>query len=179
MNPNFDPSWTLFLDRDGVINQRIRDGYVLCEDEFHFESGALDALATISPLFGRVIVVTNQQCIAKGLISESNLHQLHRYMMREILKVGGRIDKVYFAPELSSDSNNSRKPKPNMALKAQEDFPEIDFNRSVMVGDTDSDILFGQILGMYTVRVQGFEQPKVIADLSVQSLFDLSERWKQ
>ena len=60
--------------------------------------------------------------------------------------------------ELANDPNNTRKPKPFMAIQAQKDFPEIDFEKSVMVGDTDSDLTFGENLGMKTVLIRSNEK---------------------
>ena len=78
--PKIDQSWTLFLDRDGVINERNFDGYILQWSDFHFTAGLLDAAAQIGQHFGRVFVVTNQQCVAKQLITESELAELHQKM---------------------------------------------------------------------------------------------------
>jgi histidinol-phosphate phosphatase family protein len=152
-----DSSWTLFLDRDGVINKRIVGNYVKSIDEFEFEDGALETIAKFSKLFGRIIVVTNQQGIGKGIMTESNLFEIHRYMSEEIERHGGRIDAVYYAPALASEQSELRKPNTGMAYLAQKDFPEIDFQKSVMIGDSDSDILFGQALGMITVKLDSVD----------------------
>lgn len=100
-------------------------------------------------------------------------------MESEVEKFGGKISASYYAPELASDENSSRKPKPTMALKAQRDFPEIVFEKSIMVGDTDSDILFGINLGMKTVRIKTEEAINVEADLTVDSLKSLKEIWEK
>lgn len=152
-----DKSWTLFLDRDGVINERIVGDYVKNTEEFHFIPGALQAMAQFSQHFGRLVVVTNQQGIGKGLMTERNLNNVHRYMCSEIEKHGGRIDAVYFAPQLAKENSQLRKPNIGMALRAQQDFPEINFQKAVMIGDSDSDILFGQSLGMITVKLNAPE----------------------
>lgn len=170
---NIDPTWTLFLDRDGVINQRIMGGYVTSIDEFHFNPGAEKAIAGLSKKFFRVIVVTNQQGIGKGLMSERNLIDIHTYMCDQVHLAGGTIDKCYFAPNLKGADDDMRKPGPAMAELAKMQFPEIEFHKSVMVGDTDSDILFGKNLGMKTVRILTEEPVNVEADLSVESLNDL------
>ncbi len=78
--PKIDQNWTLFLDRDSVINERNFDGYILKWSDFHFTPGLLDTAAQIGQYFGRVFVVTNQQCVAKQLITESELAQLHQKM---------------------------------------------------------------------------------------------------
>jgi len=167
-----DSSWTLFLDRDGVINERIMQGYVRSIEEFTFLPDVPKAISQLSDIFGNVFVVTNQQGIAKGLMTESNLLDIHDYMCREVEKEGGKIVKCFYAPGLESKKNSLRKPNPGMALLAKRQFPGIDFERSVMVGDSNSDILFGKNLGMKTVRIRTVEPITVPADITVESLND-------
>lgn len=175
----FNKSWTLFLDRDGVINHRKMNDYVYTIEEFEFLPKVKEAISFFTEIFGKIIVVTNQQGIGKKIMTTCNLFEIHRYMKEEIEKIGGRIDGIYFAPELKSDANSTRKPKDTMALNAKKDFPEIDFSKSIMVGDTDSDILFGKNLGMKTVRIISEEICKVKADLEVESLYDLKKIWSK
>ena len=170
---NVDHTWTLFLDRDGVINQRIFGGYVLGKESFIFEPGVLPALKMASQRFGRIIVVTNQQCVALGLLSEPALAQIHQDMITEVSSTGGRIDAVYAAIDLKTATPNRRKPNSAMALEAQRQFPEIDFSKAIMVGDTDSDLRFGKELGMKTVLVESKEVTQEVPDLSVKSLLEL------
>lgn len=146
---------TLFLDRDGVINERLPGDYVAHWPDFQFTSRALEALAFFATHFQHIIVVTNQQGIGKGQMSETQLAEIHQKMIQEIEATGGRIDAVYHCPDLSSVVNNCRKPALAMALKAQADFPSINFQTSIMVGDSVSDLEFGQNLGMYTVLIEG------------------------
>lgn len=176
---DIDKSWTLFLDRDGVINTRKMGDYVYSAEEFDFLPQVKEAIAYFSTIFSRIIVVTNQQGIGKNRMTERNLLDIHGYMLEEIQKVGGKVDQVYFAPELKSDVHSTRKPKPDMALKAKKDFPEIIFEKSIMVGDTDSDIEFGKNLGMKTVRILSEEKIGVEADLNVASLYNLIEIWEK
>jgi histidinol-phosphate phosphatase family protein len=170
---NIDATWTLFLDRDGVINERIMQGYVRTTEEFTFLPNSSLAIAQLSKLFKYVFVVTNQQGIGKGLMTESNLLEIHDYMCREVEKEGGKIDKCFFAPGLVSRKNSLRKPNPGMALLAQRQFEGVDFNKSIMVGDSNSDILFGQKLGMKTVRIATQEPILVEADYTLSSLMEL------
>lgn len=167
---DIDKSWSLFLDRDGVINKRIFGGYITNPSEFEFIAGSKDAIAQLSKQFHRVFVVTNQQGIGKGLMTERNLLEIHAYMNDEIYLAGGKVSKCYFAPNLKGEDDDLRKPNPGMALLAKLEFPEIEFGRSVMVGDTDTDIEFGRKLGMKTVRIQTEEPIGVEADLTVGSL---------
>lgn len=153
MTPVFDNSWTLFLDRDGVINNKIPNDYVRNWTDFHFEAGALTALKLLSKIFDRIIVVTNQQGIGKGLYSPFDLDKIHIDMLDLVKKAGGRIDSIYYCPNLAKENPPCRKPNTGMAFEAKADYPEIDFKKSVMVGDSVSDIEFGKNLGMYLVYV--------------------------
>lgn len=170
-----DHSWTLFLDRDGVINERLIGDYVKSTKEFVFLKDVPEAISIFSKLFKYIFVVTNQQGIGKGIMSESNLFEIHNYMQRAVERSGGKIDRFYFAPELASNESALRKPNTGMALKAAEDFPGIDFSKSIMVGDSDSDIQFGRNLGMKTVRIESSETEKIKADITVESLMEFAK----
>ncbi len=152
-----DKSWSLFLDRDGVINRHRPDDYVKSVDEFEFLPGVPEAIAHLAQHFGMLIVVTNQQGVGKGLYSEGELACIHEHMLTELTRSGGRIDRVYFAPQLESENSPMRKPAIGMALQAKQDFPQIEFARSVMVGDTANDMIFGRQAGMFTVWVGAAE----------------------
>ncbi len=149
----YDKSWTLFLDRDGVINVRNFHGYITRIQDFEFIEGSKEAIARFSKVFGRIVVVTNQQCIGKGVISEDVLNGIHNHMQTEIAQAGGKIDKIYFAPQLAAENSIYRKPKSGMADLAKQDFPEINFEKSVIVGDSVSDMEFGIDKGMRTVFI--------------------------
>ncbi len=144
---------TLFLDRDGVINKRLVGDYVKKWDDFEFLPGVLDAFVTFSSFFDKIFIVTNQQGIGKGLMTESDLQKIHQQMIFEIEKVGGRIDGIYFCPDLKESHSFMRKPNIGMALKAKKDFPKINFKNSVMVGDSASDMLFGKRVKMTTILI--------------------------
>lgn len=149
----FDKSWTLFLDRDGVINERIEGDYVCRWEQFRFLPDFLDSIKGLSDIFGKIIIVTNQRCIAKGLITEKELENIHANMLDRIGKTGADIDKIYFCPHEEYESCGCRKPETGMAIRAKEDFKDIDFLKSVMIGDSESDIKFGNKLGMTTVLI--------------------------
>ena len=148
-----DQGWTLFLDRDGVINRRIVDDYVKSWEQFEFLPGVTQAIKRLSDLFGRIIIVSNQQGVGKGLMSEAEVWLVHRKMAEEIAAAGGRVDEVFFSPHLHSDRSVMRKPNIGMALKARKQFPGTRFNRSVMAGDSFSDMVFGKRAGMKTVFI--------------------------
>ncbi len=170
-----DADWTIFLDRDGVINERIIDDYVKSPNTFVFTEKAAEAIAKLSRMVKYVIVVTNQQGIGKGLMTERNLSAVHDYMCAEVQKKGGEISACYFAPYLAAENNRMRKPNIGMAEEAMKDFPDIDLKKAVMVGDSDSDIQFGRNLGICTVRIKGFDDPKIPADYNFESLNEFVE----
>lgn len=146
-------SWTLFLDRDGVINRKIEGDYVKSWNEFKFIPLVKDALAELRNFFGRAIIISNQQGIGKGIMNEKDLDKIHCKMLMEIEMGGGFIDKIYFCPDIASSNSPNRKPEPGMALQAKNDFPEIEFKNSVMVGDALTDMELAAKLGMIAVYI--------------------------
>lgn len=147
---NIDNSWTLFLDRDGVINHDKDNDYIRDWNEFRFYDTTLEAMAILSKRFERIVVTTNQKGVGKGLMSLADLTNIHSNMLAAIEKTGGKIDKVYYCADLADDSPN-RKPNPGMAYQAKHDFEEIDLLKSIIVGNRISDMGFGRNAGMYTV----------------------------
>ena len=147
---NFD---SLFLDRDGVINKKLEGRYVSRWEEFEFMPNALQAVNILSKLFKRIFIVTNQQGIGKGIMSQNDLLFLHQRMIKEVEKASGKIDKIYFCPHLEKDNCNCRKPKTGMIEKAILDFPEIEVKNSYLIGDSLSDIQAGKEAGLHTVKV--------------------------
>lgn len=172
-----DNSWTLFLDRDGVINVRLIDDYVKNINEFEFLPGVLDSFEIFAEKFNKIIIVTNQQGVAKGLMTLETVHSIHDFMIEKIENQKGRVDGIYICPQLKTELNNYRKPSPKMAFMAKDDFPEIDFQKSIMVGDSNSDIEFGQNAGMHTILI-GDEQIKSVPDDKFGSLISFAKSLK-
>lgn len=169
-----DSSWTLFLDRDGVINERIVDDYVKYIHELKIIDGVPEAIAKFSTLFGRIVVVTNQQGIGRGMMTVDDLLLVHGFIENVIISAGGKIDKFYFAHQLASENSNYRKPGTGMGLKAKRDYPEIDFQKSVMIGDSESDIEFGMKLGMKTIMLKNGRNLSTKADYIFEHLYEVS-----
>lgn len=142
---NINPSWTLFIDRDGVVNDEKHLDYIHTWDEFKFYEGVKEAFKIFNKKFGTVIMVTNQRGVAKGVTKLKDLHLIHKNMLEEIETDGGRIDRIYFCTDMESEN---RKPNPGMGLQAVKDFPNIDLSKSVMIGNTLSDMKFGRNLGV-------------------------------
>ena len=95
--------------------------------------------------FKHIFIVTNQQGIGKGLMTEQDLQQVHDSMLQQI---GVPITRIYYSPFLAKENNIMRKPQIGMALQAKQDYPDVDFNHAVMVGDSESDMQFGINSGM-------------------------------
>ena len=165
MNLQIDKNWTLFLDRDGVINKRIPDDYVKSKEQFHFIDGTLEALKIFSGKFQNIVVVTNQQGVGKGLMSIEELNEIHKFMQQAVLQAGGEIHKVYFSPYLKEEMHFTRKPSIGMGLLAKKDFKRISFKKSIMAGDSFGDILFGKRLGMKTVFIGNVEMARKYPNL--------------
>jgi histidinol-phosphate phosphatase family protein len=143
-----DHTWTLFLDRDGVINHEIHPHYINTWEEFKFYDGVKVAIKLFTQKFNRIIIVTNQRGVAKGVTKMEDLQLIHKNMLAEIEKVGGRVDAIYYCTEMESPN---RKPNPGMGLQAAKDFPDIDLSKAIMVGNTLGDMEFGRNLGVHTI----------------------------
>ena len=169
-----DGSWTLFLDRDGVINVRIIDGYVTKIQEFEFMPNVIEAFKVFKDKFQRIIIVTNQQGVGKGIMTNEDVENVHNYMINEVVRQGGKIDKIYFCPQLKSVPDNFRKPNPKMAFFAKEDFPEIVLSKSIMIGDMNSDVEFGKNAGMRTIFI-GDNELNTLPDDRFVTLYDFAK----
>lgn len=150
---DINTDWTLFLDRDGVINIEKKADYIYNKDEFVFYDYALKALSLLRKHFNLIIITTNQKGIGKGLMTDDDLNDIHQHMLSEIRASNSDIDAIYYCSALS-DSDPCRKPNPGMAFQAQKDFPTIDFSKSIIVGNNISDMKFGKNAGMHTVFVK-------------------------
>ncbi len=172
--PKINGGWTLFLDRDGVINKRTFNNYILDWSSFEFTPGLMDAAPIIGKAFDKIVVVTNQQCVAKGLIKQFELDTIHKSMVEALQSVGMKIDAVLAATEYKNGIEQRRKPNTTMGFEAKAMFPDIDFSRSIMIGDTNTDIQFGKRLGMFTILVESEELIKEIPDFKIGHLAQLS-----
>lgn len=174
-----DKTWTLFLDRDGVINYEKHLDYIHTWEEFKFYEGATEAIKIFTEKFKRILVVTNQRGVGKGLTKLDDLHTIHANMLEDIVKAGGHLDAIYYCSELDINSPY-RKPNPGMGLEAVKEFPEIDLTKTIMVGNTISDMEFGRNLGVFTVFLPT-TRPEVSLtderiDLVCESLIDFAQK---
>ncbi len=135
----------VFVDRDGVIC-RNREGYVKRWDEFHFLPGALDALVRLARTDLRIVVVTNQSAINRGLVSTEAVESIHARMVGIVEASGGRVDGVFYCPHRPDEGCSCRKPRPGLLLQAAERMA-LDLKMSYLIGDAESDMQAGRIVG--------------------------------
>ena len=169
---------TVFLDRDGVINEKMREGeYVRSWSDFKLLPGVAEAIAKLNGAGVRVIVVSNQRGVALGLYSAADVDAIHERLQQELSLRGARVDGFFYCPHDKADCN-CRKPLPGLFEQAAAQMPEIRAEASAMVGDSISDIEFGRRLSMTTVflegdperRKAGAERAGELADLRCGSL---------
>ncbi|MDD4904305.1 MAG: HAD family hydrolase [Candidatus Bipolaricaulis sp.] len=145
---------TVFLDRDGVINRKPAAGeYVADWAEFALLPGVPQAIVRMNAAGLRVFVVTNQRGIARGLVQESAVREIHRRMVEVLAALGARIDGVYVCPHDEGECD-CRKPAPGLFRQAQRDVPGVDFAESVVVGDSWTDMEAGNAIGAATIRIE-------------------------
>ncbi len=176
-----DKTWTLFLDRDGVINYENPGTYVRNWDEFIFYPKLLKILPISINDFS-IFLATNQRGITKGIMTMADLENIHARMLKGIEEKGGKIDRIYYCMDAEA-SSPCRKPNPGMAFQAVDDFPEIDLKKSLMVGNNISDMLFGKNAGMKTVFLQttnpDLELPHTDIDLYFNNLDEFAAALKK
>lgn len=142
---------TIFLDRDGVINEN-RSDYVKSWSEFRFLPGSKEAIAMLTHASHRIIVCTNQAGIARGILSRDTVEEIHRRMVAEIAKAGGRIERIYYCPHGKDENCFCRKPRPGMLLRARDELG-IDMHDAKFIGDSISDIRAAFAAGVHPILV--------------------------
>ena len=163
-------NWTLFLDRDGVLNYEKYQDYVYNYDEFIFYEEVPEALKILSGIFKHIIITTNQRGVGKGLMTEADLSAIHNGMVRDINAAGGRIDRIYYCTSLDNE-HPDRKPNPGMYFRAVADFPDIQPKQSLIVGNNISDMEFGRNAGIHTVFVKTTHPEQVLPHPAIDLAF--------
>ena len=159
---------TIFLDRDGVINRnRARGDYVKTWQEFEFLPGALDAIARLTKAGYRLLVVTNQACIGKEIVSWTTIQEIHTRMMREVARAGGYLEAVLCCPHLEDAGCGCRKPAPGLLQRAHLEL-RVDLGQAILVGDSAKDVQTAAAVGIPAIMVlSGLGQ---LADLGCEPL---------
>lgn len=178
-----DQSWTLFMDRDGVVNEQIIGGYVQNASQFIFINHFLEAMRLLRPKFNHIILVSNQQGVGKKICNKEQIDEIHAKLQSLLESEGVPFDKIYYCPHLTSEHCKCRKPAIGMALQAKNDFPDIDFSRSIMVGDSLSDMQFGKNAKMINVHVGRLNYPEFdkiisLARYHFASLYDFAKMYQ-
>ena len=141
----------VFLDRDGVINKN-RDDYVKTWDEFEFLPNTKKAIKLLNDNGYKIIIITNQSVVGRGIITEKTLTGIHEKMLKELNECGCRIEKIYYCPHAPGDNCGCRKPKSGLLLKAAKDF-DIDLKKCYFIGDSETDVEAGKRAGCKTYLV--------------------------
>jgi histidinol-phosphate phosphatase family protein len=167
----------VFLDRDGVINRKAVEGeYVTRWEDFHFLPGVAEAISLLARAGWSVIVISNQRCVARGLLTITELEAIHEKMLEELARSGAKLDGIYYCPHDKESACPCRKPSPGMLLRAAQEH-QIDLTSSWMVGDSASDIEAGKRAGCGTVRINAdLPAENEGADYFARSLPEASER---
>jgi len=163
----------VFLDRDGVINRKPPEGeYVTSWEGLELLPGVAEATASLVKTGFRVIVVSNQRCVSKGLLTVRELESIHQRLCQKLAAASAVITAVYYCPHDTQPPCTCRKPAPGMLLAAARDH-ELDLTGSWMIGDSDTDVEAGKKAGCRTARILKIgEMPHGGADIFAQSLFD-------
>lgn len=157
----------VFFDRDGVVNVSPGDGYVLRWEDFHFAPGIIEALALCRSRGYATILVTSQQGVGKGLMTQATLDDIHARMQAGLAARHAAFDGIYACTHLSGTCD-CRKPSPEMILRAQKDHG-LDLLRSWLVGDHDRDIQMAVNAGVpRTIRILSHHEPKVAAEFTLE-----------
>ena len=144
----------VFLDRDGVINRLELGKYVLSWPKFEFLEGAIEAIAEISGAGYKIVIITNQSPIGRGLLTEEGLAVIHNNMLFEIEQGGGIVEDVFYCPHTPEDNCNCRKPETGLFDQANEKY-EIDYANSWFVGDFESDREVAKRVGLKFILASG------------------------
>jgi len=171
----------VFLDRDGVINRKMPgDGYVIRWEDMHFLPDISKSIALLNQAGFRVIVVTNQRCVAKGLITSHALDALHRRMCEWLALEGAKVDGVYYCPHEKHPACKCRKPAEGMLFDAA-CAHRIDLTASWMIGDKEIDVEAGRNAGCKTARLLTSNETTeskadLVAPSVLQAIYQILER---
>jgi D-glycero-D-manno-heptose 1,7-bisphosphate phosphatase len=158
---------TLFLDRDGILNKKIENGYVLDFSQIEIIPGIKEFLQIAANHFSRIIVVTNQRCVGLDLLAADKLLDINNTINH---LTGSLVDRFYVCPHLNEDNCSCRKPKTGLFLNAQKDY-NIDFIRSWMIGDSETDMIPAKQLQIFTLFL--YDQRSSYADRNFKSFGEL------
>ena len=157
----------IFLDRDGVLNKN-KDDYVKNISELEIFPFISEPIRKFQSAEFKIIVITNQSAINRGLMTEKNLNEIHEKIQSFLIQNDTKIDYFYYCPHTPNENCSCRKPKSGLLLKAIDDF-SIDVNNSWFIGDRDSDIQAGKSVGCKTLKIQNDVNLEKAASLILES----------
>src|SRR5688572_1599329 len=165
----------IFLDRDGVINEKIESGYVTRWGEFRLVPGIIETIAKLSGMNLPIIVVSNQACVAKGLLARSDLAEITTRFVTRLRKSGARIDAVYYCPHRSQQACGCRKPKADLLRHAARDW-RLNLDHSVLIGDSMVDVGAARAVGSKAILIdRGIETNRSVKGvITVQSVLAIA-----
>jgi D-glycero-D-manno-heptose 1,7-bisphosphate phosphatase len=163
------PRKAFFFDRDGVVNRSPGAGYVLRREDFHFSEGIIESLAFIKAQGFALILVTSQQGVGKGLMTQAALDDIHAHMQAELAKHDAAFEGIYACTCLDSDpACTCRKPSAEMILQAAREH-DLDLAQSWLAGDHDRDIQMAINAEVpHTVRICGEKPAEVDAEFELR-----------
>jgi histidinol-phosphate phosphatase family protein len=134
----------VFLDRDGTVI--FSKNYLSSPEQVKLYSYAADSINNLRAAGFKVVIVTNQSGIARGMFTGNDLQEIHKRFISSLKKAGAKVDGIYYCPHVYEDACKCRKPKPGMVLQSAKDL-NIDLERSYTIGDSISDYLLGYNTG--------------------------------
>lgn len=143
----------VFLDRDGVINENIANGYVTSWAEFKWLPGAIEAIRRLHQQGWMVFIFTNQACIGKSILKPQDVHGIHERMLDELKSCQASITQIYLCPHRPEDGCGCRKPKPGMLLQAADEHG-LSLRQCYVIGDSLTDMMTAKEVGSYSVLVR-------------------------
>ena len=161
-------SKSIFLDRDGVLNKN-KDDYVKNISELEIFPYILEPIKKLQSAGFKIIVITNQSAINRGLMTEKHLNEIHQKIQSFLIPHNAKIDSFYYCPHTPTENCSCRKPKTGLLLKAIDDFL-IDIPNSWFIGDRDSDIQAGRSVGCKTLKIQHDFNLEKAVDLILKSI---------
>jgi D-glycero-D-manno-heptose 1,7-bisphosphate phosphatase len=164
----------VFLDRDGTIN--VEKNYVHKIDDFEFIEGSAEAIRLFNEHEFKVVVVSNQSGIARGLYTRNDVHILHDYIQRELGKINAHIDAFFYCPHHADATVKEyrvdcdcRKPRPGMLRRAEKKL-DLDLKSSYIIGDLTADMEMGRQNGLYSILVKTGHGMDTLDHLNKQGL---------
>lgn len=170
------PDRTVFLDRDGTINEPPPEGeYLTSADDLRLIPGAAEAIRTLNEHPAKVVVVTNQRGIALGKMTEADLSAVNERLRSELTRFGAHLDGILHCPH-HAGACDCRKPGTAMFERAAREIEGVALEGGAMIGDSAIDIEAGLRLGLTTVRLGESSPPDPVPDHDTATLLG-AVRW--